>query len=213
MRSILGWVFGNLGIKLTSLLLAALVFAHVATDREQELTFRVPLRLVNLSDTLVAMGGVPDEAVVSFRGKGREIYLALLRGTWVQCDLAAVGPGQLRHMLSPRDVKLPVGLSVSASRVAEPETLALQMDRRQRLRLPVRVVMGSALAALAGRAEPESVNVDGPASILARMAWVATEPFTPKREIVGAEGTVALRPGSAYLFVSPPQVRVKLIKP
>jgi hypothetical protein len=213
MSALLKWLFGNLGIKFTSLLLAALVFAHVATDRDQELNFRVPLRLVNLSDSLVAMGRVPEEALVSFRGKGREIYLSLLRGTWVQCDLGQAGPGSVRHLLSPRDVKLPVGVTVGISRVAEPETLALQLDRRQRLRLPVRVVMGSANPALSGRADPESVNVDGPASVLARMSWVPTEPFRPRREAAGIEATLALRPGSPYLVVSPPQVRAKLITP
>jgi hypothetical protein len=213
MRAILGWLFGNLGIKITSLLLAAVVFAHVATDRDQELNFRVPLRLVNLSDSLVAMGGVPDAALVSFRGKGREIYLSLLRGTWVQCDLAQAGPGSVRHLLSPRDVKLPVGVGVTVSRVAEPETLALQLDRRQRLRLPVRVVMGEALPGVVARSDPESVNVDGPASLLARMSYVPTEPFRPHRGVAGAEGTAAVRAGSNYLVVSPPQVRVKLFTP
>ena len=213
MRSLLGWLFGNLGIKLTSLLLAVLVFAHVATDREQELNFRVPLRLVNLSDSLVAMGSVPQEALVSFRGKGRDVYLSLLRGTWVQCDLAEAGPGSLRHLVSPRDVKLPPGINVVVSRVAEPETLALELDRRQRERLPVRVVLGVPNTTLVGRAAPESVDVDGPASLLSRMAWVPTEPFTPRNAAAGAEGTVALRPGSPYLLVSPPQVRVKLITP
>ncbi|MBI5836038.1 MAG: hypothetical protein HZB25_02225 [Candidatus Eisenbacteria bacterium] len=213
MMALLRWLFGNLGIKMMSLLLAMLVFLHVATDREQELKFRVPLRLVNLSDSLVAMGRVPGDALVSFRGRGRDIYLALLRGTWVQVDLAEAGPGSVRHLLSPRDVQLPPGITVSAAQVAEPETLALQMDRRQRARLPVRVVTESRNPALACRAEPESVNVDGPASLLARMSWVPTEPFHPRREAAGSEGTVALRPGSPYLNVSPPQVRAKVISP
>ncbi|HVP38044.1 MAG TPA: hypothetical protein VMS93_02555 [Candidatus Saccharimonadales bacterium] len=213
MRAFLGWVFSNWGVKLMALVLAVLVFAHVATDREQDLNFRVPLRLVNLSDTVIALGRVPEDAMVSFRGKGRDIYLSLLRGTWVQCDLAQVGPGTLRHLLSPRDVKLPVGLNVTASRVAEPETLALQLDRRLHLRLPVRVVAEPADSTLVARAEPESVSVDGPASVLARMAWVPAAAVRPRHPSAGASGVVPLNPGSPYVVVTPPQVRVRWMTP
>ena len=209
MRVFLNAVFGNMGIKLVSAFLALVVYVHVATDREQELNFQVPMRVANLADSLVVMSRVPAEARVSFRGKGREIYMALLRGVRVECDLSQARPGLLRHMLSARDVKLPVGLSVTATDVTQPETLSLQLDRRSLRRVPVRVRLDAPDTPLRAAAEPASVSVDGPAAAVDALESISTEPVARAGIKPGEDTWLTLRPTSTYLNVNPRQVRVR----
>ena len=209
MRTFFRAVFGNLAIKLVSLFLALIVYVHVATDREQELNFTVPLRVVSLPDSLAVLSSIPQQARVSFRGKGREIYMALLRGTSVECDLSKAGPGLLRHLLSPRDVKLPVGVTVNVADVTAPETLSLQLDRRLLRRVPVQVVVSPPDTALSASAEPESVNVDGPASLVEGLDLLPTEAVARATVKPGADMVLTLKPGSTYLNVTPRQVRAR----
>ena len=209
MRILLAWMFRNLGIKLIALMLALIIYVHVATDRDQELNFKVPLRLVGLSDTLSLMSPVPKEVLVGFRGKGREIYMALFRGSRAELDLSDAGPGTVRHMFSPRDVKLPVGLNVSVADVVSPETLVVQVDHRIQRRLPVRVIVAAGSPERRLRTEPDSVSVDGPEAILAPLEWVPTEPFPAGGDADHKERLAAVRPASPYLSVSPRQVRVR----
>lgn len=200
--------FSNLTIKMVSVFLALLVYAHVALDRDYELTRKVPLKLVSLADTLSLMSAVPAEAQVSFRGKGREIYLAILRGARAEIDLADAEPGWRRHLMSARDVKLPVGSTIVATEVISPETLAVQIDRLGSRRLPVRV-MGAVGVLPEAKSTPDSVRLDGPEALVSEAAFVATEPVRPGSS---GEAVLTLRPASVYLNVTPRQVRVRISK-
>ena len=64
----------NLSIKLFALALALVVFAHVQTEKEREDTFRVPLRMVGLSESLVLAAGSPRHAQVRLRASGKQIW-------------------------------------------------------------------------------------------------------------------------------------------
>ena len=208
MKTLWRLFFSNLSIKLVSVFLAALVYAHVATNREQDLTYKVPLRVKNLADTLSIMSPVPAAAQVTFRGRGRDIYLALLRGARMELDLGTAGPGWRRHLASGRDVSIPAGLEVLVTDVASPETLEVQLDRHAERRVPVRVMAATGVVP-GGRALPESVSVDGPAALVNHTEWIQTE-IAP----AGATGELMLnlKPASTYLHVTPRQVRARIAK-
>lgn len=208
MKTLVRLFFSNLSIKLVSIFLALLVYAHVATYREQDLSYKVPLRVKNLADTLAIMSPVPAEAQVTFRGRGRDIYLALLRGARMDLDLGTAGPGRRRHLASGRDVNIPVGLDVRVTDVTSPETLEVQIDRHAERKVPVRVM--AALGPLPGAtATPDSVSVDGPATLVEQTAWVQTETARPGQ---AGEMVLNLNPGSTYLHVTPRQVRARITK-
>ncbi len=202
-------LFDDLGIKLVSLLVAVLVYLHVSTDREQALSMRLPLGLRDLSDSLMVTSVQPGHARVRLEGRGRDIYVAVLQGARVEYSLKDAGPGKLHHVLTPHDVQIPGGLGVRASEVLEPETLEVHLERRSHRRLPVRVVASAGGAALDVRATPDSVDVEGPQSLMRAMEAVETAPVAHGAGGPGKEIRVDLRSPSNLVHLNPGQVRVR----
>ena len=172
----------NLGLKLLSVALALLLwsFVHGAKIVEREIV--LPLRCVNLPDSLVLQGEPPREARVLVAGAAQEFVLRhLLPGAELRLDLGRARPPFVRLAPSSADVQLGSGSHLTAVRVLEPAALELALDRRAERRLPVRVAAQGAPAhgyAVQGapRATPETVRCVGPAARFAGVHDVVTEP-------------------------------------
>ena len=66
-------LFENMGLKVASLLLALLLYAHVVTDQERESVVQIPIAAVGLADTLTSVGEFPPRVAVKVRGKWKDL--------------------------------------------------------------------------------------------------------------------------------------------
>jgi YbbR domain-containing protein len=196
----------NLGLKLASLVLALLLYAHVVTDQERESTIQIPVTLVGLPDTLVATGELPGRVGVKVRGKWKDLIRLTLTRPYLTLDLADVPAGPYRSSITADDIRgraIPAELSklLTVSEVLEPRTVDLHVEPKASKLLPVvaRVVgsppVGFRLAGPA-RVEPDSVRVEGPVERLASLdtLYTVAVDITGERERIQRQVELDLAP-------------------
>ncbi len=186
----LGRVFReNLGIKLAAIALALLVYFHVRTEREDELTFRVPVVLKGLPDSLTWTGEIPRDVSVTLSGRLKNLIRLRLAPVHIDVDVSQAGPGRFQRTLSSGDVPLPAGSNLLVTHFAGPEQLDILIERKMSKQVRVMpLVLGRPPEGyvLAGEptASPESTSVTGPASVVSLTDSLYTEPIdvTARRE-------------------------------
>jgi YbbR domain-containing protein len=171
----------NLGIKIAAIVLSLLVYFHVRTEREDEVTFRVPVLLKGLPDSLTWTGEAPRDVTVAMSGKLKNLIRLRLAAPHIDVDVSQVGPGRFQRTLSSGDIQVPAGSNLLVTHFAGPDQLDIMIEKKmsKQVRLvplvsgkPPQgyVVEGNATAV------PESTTVTGPASIVSLMDSLYTEP-------------------------------------
>jgi len=200
------YLLRNLGLKIASLLLALLLYAHVVTDQQRESEISVPVALTGLSDTLAIVGQPPSRVGVKVRGKWKDLIRLGLTSRVLRIDLAEAAAGRFQRSISVEDVReraIPAELakSIDVTEVIEPRTVDLVIEPRCTKTLPVAArVIGAPIAgyAIEGlvRVEPDTARVEGPLSVLAAMDTLYTLPvdITGEREKIQRQVSIDLGP-------------------
>ena len=181
--SALGRVFReNLGIKLAAIALALLVYFHVRTEREDELTFRVPVVLKGLPDSLTWTGEAPKDVTVAMSGKLKNLIRLRLAAPHIGVDVSQVGVGRFQRTLSSGDVPVPAGSNLLVTHFAGPEELDILIERKMSKQVRVVPLVSGKPPhgyVLTGHptAFPESTTVTGPASVVSLTDSLYTEPL------------------------------------
>ncbi len=217
-------LFENLALKLASLLLAFLVYAHVVTDQERESVVQVPVAAVGLADTLISSGELPTRVAVKVRGKWKDLIRLSLSRPFLTLDLAAAKPGPFRTSITAEDIArraIPPELSrqVSVTEVLDPRSVDLVIEPKATRVLPVRArIVGNPAAgyALDGEptVEPESVRVMGPGKALQEIdtAYTVAVDITGEREKIQRRVAIGLPPALVNLGTQRCLVTVRLAK-
>lgn len=170
--------------KLKTLAFSLAVLLWVAVSSEQITTnwLTVPLQVqVTDSDYRVDTADLPDEVQVRLSGPTRDLLdLAFRRPPFVLTVGGVMNPIETRT-LEPRMLQIPGQMGVTPIDV-RPSTLRLQFTRIDAKMVPVRVRVTNRLGAEWAvvdtiTAEPEQVEVSGPAHLLAPVTEVLTQPF------------------------------------
>jgi YbbR domain-containing protein len=217
-------LFGNLGLKLASLFLATLLYAHVVTEQPQERVFQFPVTTTGLPDTLAFRGRPPERIGVKLRGSGKDLIRLGLTSPYLAIDLAKAAPGPFSATISIEDVKeraLPPELSkvVAVTEVLEPRTVSLTIERKASKRVWVRARLtgtpphGLRLQGPA-TAIPDSALVEGPASAIDSLESLDTLPVDIAQERERIQRQVEIDPGPVSLRIEPRRVTVsaRLVK-
>jgi hypothetical protein len=215
--SVQGWrqtLLRNLGIKITSLILAIAVYAHVYARQEQEAVLRVPLVLEQIPEGLAYRGDVSEYVRVRLLAKGAELIRLRAQPPRVVISLARARPGLLQRPVTTGDVVLPDKADAVVLALEEPVVLSLQIEPLATARLPVKVAVRGVPAAGSVRhgsllVWPESLEVSGPAGLLGALDSVPTEEveLSGHTETFGANLHLALPPG---LHARPDQVVARI---
>jgi hypothetical protein len=209
-----GWLVDNLGLKLFALLLAALLYVHVLTERTIEETVEFPLVVEDLHDSLAFAAPPPGRVVARLQGTGKQILRLRYLEPALEVSLAGVGPGTYQRMLGPADVPLEGAGGVTVLEIVEPR-LVLEVEPRGERSLPVFAPVTGVPArgyVVAGDpvVRPAVVRVSGPASWLARQDSLFVEPvaIAGRREslvvvqrLAPLPGFVRAAPGSLVVTV------------
>jgi hypothetical protein len=165
-----GLLFDNLGLKLTALLLAVLVYLHVYTERPARLMFAFPVEIADLDSTLALSGPVPSAVVAELRGTGKQLIRLRLAEPVLKISLAGVTRGRFERSITDADLPLNTADGLQVERMVGPRVLAFQLDRRVRRALPVAArLTGTGDAWEAPIMTPSSVLVTGPEAAVAAM--------------------------------------------
>ncbi len=196
-----GWLFDNLGLKLFALLLAALLYFNVLTDRTVEQTLYFPVVVDGLPDSLALASSVPAEVGVRLRGTVKQLWWLGRHAPPLKVSLVGVAPGLFQRALGPTDVPLTGTTDVTVIEVKDPAEVRLEVTKRGSRLVPVVVpITGEPARGLivagAPTIRPASVRISGPASWVARQETLRTEPIS----IAGKRDTLEL----VQALVAPP---------
>jgi YbbR domain-containing protein len=210
----------NLGLKLASLLLALLLYAHVVTDQQRESRLTIPLALTGLPDSLAVSGHVPSRVTVDVRGKWKDLIRLGLIGRQLTVDLAGVSPGRFQKSISADDVReraIPAELAkaVDVTDVIEPRTVDVLVEAKRRRSVPLLARLVGAPAdgyevVGAPEVEPDSAVVSGPQSVIQNLDTLRTLPVDIAGERERIQRQVQLDTGASPIVVQPRRVLVTL---
>jgi YbbR domain-containing protein len=170
--------FAHLGLKAVSVVLAVLVWMMVSSERAfVERGLRIPLELQNLPENL-EMVEPPQEAVdVRVRGTADALGRLGPGDLVATLDLSAAQPGRRLFHLSAERVKAP--FAVAVSHVA-PSSVAIRFEpsASRIVRVQPSIEGQPAPGFIVGTisADPPTVEVIGPESVLRGVAEAITEP-------------------------------------
>jgi YbbR-like protein len=210
----------NLGLKLASLVLALLLYAHVVTEEQRESRVVIPVVLAGLPDTLAILGRPPTSVTVNVRGKWKDLIRLGLTGRQLSVDLTGVASGRYQRSLSVDDVRklaipAPMSKLVEVTEVIEPRTIDIGIEPKRAKTVVVKArIVGQPPAGYAARGpavvDPDTAWVSGPASILSGLDTLFTLPVDIAGERERIHRQVPLDAGSNLLSVQPRRCIVTL---
>jgi len=203
----------HLGLKVVSIALAALLWVAVSGEQTVERSLRIPLEFTNLPSQLEVVGDAANVVDVRVRGSSGALNRIAAGELVAVLDLRSARAGQRLFHLDGADVRTPFGVDVVQ---VNPSTVSMNFEPSGSKVVPVvpsldgepsdGFVVGTVTA------EPPTVEVLGPVSVLSRLTQAITEPVTvkgasaPVTEIVNigvADASVRLRqPQTARVAVT-----------
>ena len=171
--------FAHGGLKIVSVALALLLWMMVSSQRASvERGLRIPLELQNLPGNL-EMVEPPQESVdVRVRGTADALSRITSGDLIATIDLSSAQPGRRLFHLSPERVKAPFAVDVTQ---VTPATVAIRFEPSATRIVPVNPSIegdpapGFIVGAIV--AEPATVEVVGPESVLRTVTEAITEPI------------------------------------
>jgi YbbR domain-containing protein len=208
-------VTANIGLKIVSLLFAVFLWLYVTAQIGERQTFRVPLALANIPESLTVVREPPAEIAVTLRSTRSELLkLRLLSTIKATVDLSAARGGRVIVPLSTAILNLPVGFKAEDAAIEGPKALTLDFERVVTVSAAVTPTLRGAVPKgmiLVGRpaVTPDRVLVSGPASAMSAFTAVETEPIDLRNKRGKFSHEVSVLPGGRRRAV-PSKVLVEL---
>ena len=179
--------FRHLGLKVTAITLAALLWLTVAGDHFVERSMRVPLEFRNIPPEIEIVGDPPETVDVRLRGSSALLARIEPREIVAVLNLSTARPGSRMFHLRVDEVRAPYGVEVAQ---VIPGTLALDLEKsgKRTLRIVPALDGEPAPGFVIGRvsSDPATVEVAGPESRLRQLTGATTEPV----EVTGSRSRV-----------------------
>jgi len=171
------WPFRNLGLKLLSLGIGALLWISVSGEEVVERGLRAPLELQQFPQGLEIQGEAPSTVDVRVRGTAGALSRMGPGDIVAVLDLRAVRPGNRMFAMTPEQVRSPFGVEVVQ---VTPSTIVLALEKSLTRSVPiVPSVEGSPAPGyvVSGKAvvTPDHVDIIGPETAVKRATEAVTE--------------------------------------
>ena len=209
-------ISANVGAKIISIVFAIFLWLHVTAQQEDKQTFRVPLVLSGIPDSLTIIHDVPGFAEVTIGGaRSNLLKLRLFGRLKATIDLSMAKKGRINTQLTSAALNLPEGLDPRDVTFDDPKSLNLNFEHVITKVVPVKlaykgeiprdvVILGNPVII------PNKVKVRGAASIVSGISFLTTEEV----EVRGKKGRftqeVSLRPGGRDISVLPNKVLIEM---
>lgn len=185
--------FRNIGAKVSAVILATLLWAHVATDKEYVIEAALPVTSVTHSANLTLTEPPPDTIVALLQARGKTLLRSGWRRAGVVIRLNQLRIGQRDVRLDQSNVSIVESEGIEFHEIIRPKNYRFTLDRLETKSLPVlsRVTVhpapGFAVSA-SGEITPATVTVRGPRATLQGVTHVSTE----VRELIDVRSDLAL---------------------
>jgi YbbR domain-containing protein len=185
--------FGNLGLKLLSVVLAFVLWVSVAGQKHAERALRVPVEFQNIPEQLELIGEAPIFADVRVRGAAASLSQLRSGDLVVLVDLSSARAGRRMFHLTPEHVAAPTGVRVQH---VVPATITLLFETSVIKTVPVVAAVEGTPAPgfVMGRilATPDKVEVIGPETVMKRLTRATTEPVNLNGATARVRDTVTI---------------------
>jgi YbbR domain-containing protein len=185
----------NLGLKLTSLLLASALWLAVSSSPVSEVALRVPIIFRSMPANLEICSQNVPEVQLRVRGPERLVRRLQPQDLRAELDLSGVTPGERTFDLT-RAIGVPNGLELSQ---VSPSEVQLAFDARARRQVTVKPrVIGTFVAI---ETNPATVEITGPRRQVEAVDGAITDPI----DVTGVlDHLTVMRPA----YVSDPLIQV-----
>jgi len=214
MNVLRGFLFDNLGLKFTALLLAVAVYLNVYTDRATTMLLSFPVEFADLPDSLALSGPAPAVVQAQMRGTWKQLIGMRVREPRLRLSLLGAGTGRFSRAVTPGDLPMSEE-GVTVENLIGPRLIEIDIDDRVTRRVPVAARIEDEPAtgfAWPGGVwlEPAVVEVTGAARALRGLDSLVLEPLSVsgRRDTVRAELSPATLPD--WCTSEPATVRVKV---
>jgi YbbR domain-containing protein len=174
-------------LKLIAVLVAATVWFFVATSEQSQRALAAPVEYVGLRPDLVVVGGHPETVDVEVRAVRSVVARLGPETVRVRVDLAGVEPGESVVQLTPADVQMPPGATVT--RISPARLLLMVSAAATGTVTVVPEVRGEPAPGFAVQrvvVDPTTVRITGPRSTIESRGEVSTLPI----DVSGSRRTV-----------------------
>jgi YbbR domain-containing protein len=195
-------VVRHVGLKVVSIVLAALLWLAVSGEETVERALRIPLEFTNVPPRLEIVGEPPNVVDVRVRGSAGTLGRISSGELVAVLDLQSARVGQRLFHLSGVDVRAPFGVEVVQ---VTPSNFYMTFETAMSRRIPVHPQVegepapGFEIGTVS--ADPSSVEVVGPTSAVKALTGAITEP-------VSAAGASAPLTETVSVGVADPSVRL-----
>ncbi|MFO7769002.1 MAG: CdaR family protein [bacterium] len=204
----------NLGLKAGSLIVAFLLWFHIATEGAgYERVLEIPLQVSGVPEGMVVSREVPGSVLVRFRGQGKRLLTLPWREARLVVDASGIRVMDSR-VLDVGSILYDESPELQAVEVVRPQMVTIELDRLAEREVPVDIrvrVRPDPGHTLVGRmrAVPGSVRVSGPATEVRALSSIPTDSLSLSRVREPVEREVPLSiPDIHNVEVDPPRVTV-----
>jgi len=192
----------NIGLKIVSLVLAALLWLLVSGEQTVERALRIPLEFTNLPTQLELVGQPPAVVDVRVRGSSGTLGRVTAGELAAVLDVRTGRVGERLFHLTAEDVRAPFGVDVVQVTPAS-VSLTFEESLSKTVGVTARIEGEPAAGYVVGgfTVDPPAVAIVGPASAISGLTEAITEPVS----VAGASGPVT---ETVTLGVADPVVRL-----
>jgi YbbR domain-containing protein len=132
------FIFENFGFKIVALVMALLLWFHVATEKIHEYNRSFPVKISNIPKGLILSEPTPEEVQVKIRGKGKGLLkLLLIEKGELQIDIRNFKVGESDYTLKPEEIPIPEGLELKVEEIVSPKSIKINLDRLMEKKVPI----------------------------------------------------------------------------
>jgi YbbR domain-containing protein len=144
----------NIGAKIVSLVFAFFLWLHVTAEQGENQSFRVPIAMAGIADSLTITHDVPEFIEVTIRGSRSNLMKLRLFGRLeATVDLSRAVKGRNTVPLSAAVINLPEQIDPREVTVDNPKTLVLNLEEVITKSVPVRIAYRGEL--------PDDIIIEG----------------------------------------------------
>lgn len=168
--------FSNLLPKVSLLLGVCVFWALITTRQGQITTVTAPVRLHGVPDGIVLLRTLPEDVTVQIKAMSSLAPPPSKLDLTAEIDASTITEGTTALRVSHADITAPSGMVVTS---VSPSSVRVSAERKLRKSVPVKATLkgrpSSGQSSLQVTCEPESVDIEGPASQVSQVVSVATE--------------------------------------
>jgi YbbR domain-containing protein len=207
-------LFNNWRLKLISLILALLLWSHVASDKEYVIESKIPLEVKGFPrNTLSLVYPPPETVTLKLTGKGRTLLTFNPSRLKAEIILNQRNTGSGTYRLTQKDIIIPKKYDLKVLSVYNPQIVSYELDSLSSRPVEVSAVFKGELPegyvhTGESRAEPQSVVIRGPKKVIRNMRKISTEPISLENHNDDFNDTVPVHNDHPFIEVEPDSVAV-----